>query len=523
MRSPLIIGTRGSDLALWQAKYVKELLEDAGQPCVLKIITTQGDSKQDLSFDKLEGKGFFTKEIEDALLKDETDIAVHSFKDLPTESPNGLVIGAVSEREDPSDILLISLHAEDRKRKFSLKKNAVVGTSSSRRKSQLLAFRPDIEVKDLRGNVPTRINKLRNGDYEAILIANAGVERLNLNLSDLISIKLDPKEFIPAPAQGILAIQVREKDIELRNILKKINNEDVKIISAIERKILNLFHGGCHMPVGVFAAFDDESEMYSVRVLKSESWDKMPKSVFSQSADPMQLAERAFEKINSVKPCRVFVTMAPKKDSYLASVLEGNGFILEERALIEFNPIRFGSLPECEWIFFSSKHAVKFFFKQQPQIGKHKFGCVGKATSDELRKHGHRAEFIGTSTDTRMTGKKFASLAGESHVLFPQAKGSLRSIQQQFVKPDRVHDLIVYETIKMNQGDMPDVDIVVFTSPSNVESWFENYNFRKNQKAIAMGDATANTLKAHKIFPAALVDAFDETGIARAVFGVSSG
>ena len=131
MRSPLIIGTRGSDLALWQANHIKSLLEEIGQKCELKIIQTQGDSKQELSLDKLEGKGFFTKEIEDALLREETDIAVHSFKDLPTESPAGLMIGAVSEREDPSELLLINKKSVDLKKKFDLKKNAVVGTSSS--------------------------------------------------------------------------------------------------------------------------------------------------------------------------------------------------------------------------------------------------------------------------------------------------------------------------------------------------------------------------------------------------------
>ena len=176
MRSPLIIGTRGSDLALWQANYVKGLLEEIGQACEIKIIKTQGDAQQELSLDKLEGKGFFTKEIEEALLREETDIAVHSHKDLPTESPAGLTIGAVSEREDPSELLLIHKNGFDTKQKFTLKKNARVGTSSARRKSQLLAFRADVQISDLRGNVPTRIKKLQSGEYDAILIASAGVE-----------------------------------------------------------------------------------------------------------------------------------------------------------------------------------------------------------------------------------------------------------------------------------------------------------------------------------------------------------
>src|SRR6478609_5346700 len=141
MRSPVIIATRGSDLALWQARYVQSLLKGIGVQSELKIIKTQGDQVQDLSLEKLEGKGFFTKEIEDALLNNEADLAVHSHKDLPTESHPDLVIAAVTSREDPSELLLIRKESVDEKQKFSLKRNAVVGTSSSRRKSQLLAFR----------------------------------------------------------------------------------------------------------------------------------------------------------------------------------------------------------------------------------------------------------------------------------------------------------------------------------------------------------------------------------------------
>ncbi len=195
MRTPLIIGTRGSDLALWQARHVQSLLKEIGLDSELKIIKTQGDEIQHLSFDKLEGKGFFTKEIEDALLQGITDIAVHSHKDLPTEGPTELIIAAVSEREDPSELLLILKDNVDRKKKFQLKKDAVVGTSSNRRKVQLLSFRPDVKIKDLRGNVPTRVAKLREGQYDAILIAAAGVERLELDLSDLHVERLDPNEF----------------------------------------------------------------------------------------------------------------------------------------------------------------------------------------------------------------------------------------------------------------------------------------------------------------------------------------
>ena len=149
----IVIGSRGSDLALWQANFVKEELEKAGHPTEIKIISTQGDRIQHLSFDKMEGKGFFTKEIEAALLDKSIDLAVHSHKDLETTSPKGLIIAAVSSREDPSELMLMRKEAVDTSQPLGLKKNPVVGTSSARRKSQLLHFRDDLEIKDLRGHV----------------------------------------------------------------------------------------------------------------------------------------------------------------------------------------------------------------------------------------------------------------------------------------------------------------------------------------------------------------------------------
>ena len=522
MHSPLIIGTRGSDLALWQANHVKSLLEGSGLKCELKIIKTQGDVIQHLSLDKLEGKGFFTKEIEEALLNGETDIAVHSHKDLPTESPEGLVIAAVSPREDPSELLLIRNESVDTRKKFALKQNPIVGTSSARRKAQLLAFRSDIELKDLRGNVPTRINKLREGQYDAILLAAAGVERLEIDLKEFHVEHLGPKEFIPAPAQGVLAIQIRKGDKELFNKLQILNDEMVQRTIAIERKILNLFQGGCQMPVGAYAEYDEENEMYSVRVSKAATWDAMPVSVYSESKEADVLAPRVVEKILSVKPATVFITRDDRRDDYLKTVLVGNGFKYSGKALIETNPIAFNSMPDCDWIFFASKQSVKYFFEQKPALLEQRFGAVGKVTADAIRRYGKRAEFIGSGVDTKMTGKQFAAKVGSAKVLFPQAKGSMRSIQQQFVKREQVIDLPVYETIKKNDGIMPQAEILVFTSPSNVEAWFEKFIINRNQKVVAMGDATANALRQHNIHGCGQPDTFDDAGLARAVFSISS-
>ena len=256
----VVIGSRGSDLALWQAYFVKSELEKLGCTVELNIIKTQGDAIQHLSFDKLEGKGFFTKEIEDALLSKQVDLAVHSHKDLETNPPAGLKISCVSERANPADILLIRKEAVDASQKWSLKADAIVGTSSARRKSQVLKYRPDATINDLRGNVPTRIDKLRQGNYDAILLAKAGVDRLELDLSEFLEVVLDPTEFVPAPAQGVLGLQIRNEDDELHAILQKMNFPEVQKRIELERKVLNLLDGGCQLPLGVY--FDESHNLF---------------------------------------------------------------------------------------------------------------------------------------------------------------------------------------------------------------------------------------------------------------------
>jgi hydroxymethylbilane synthase len=251
-KTQIRIGTRGSDLALWQAHFVKGQLEALNCEVELKIIVTQGDRIQDLSFDKLEGKGFFTKEIENALLNNEIDLAVHSHKDLETSQPEGLCIAAVSYREDPSELLLMQASAHDASQMWGLKHGATIGTSSARRKALIKALRPDLQIEELRGNVPTRIDKLRNGNYVAILLAHAGVSRLQLDLSDLQTLVLDPTEFVPAPAQGVLGLQVRSADQQTQEVLAQLNHPEVATQIALERGVLQAMDGGCQLPLGVY-------------------------------------------------------------------------------------------------------------------------------------------------------------------------------------------------------------------------------------------------------------------------------
>jgi hydroxymethylbilane synthase len=269
----LKIGTRGSDLALWQANTVKTVLSDEiGRRIEIKIIKTEGDRIDDLSFDKMEGKGFFTKELEQALLDGSIDVAVHSLKDLPTSQPDGLRLGAVGFRADRRELLLINPDAVAGDGLIPVKAGGTVGTSSARRQAQIAYHNSQVEIKDLRGNVPTRIGKLCEGQYDAIVIAAAGVERLGLNITDLEARYLDPEQFLPAPAQGVLGIQVRDDDPDTLAEVALLGNRRVETEVALERGLLARFDAGCSLPLGVFSEVDD-SRMRLVAVLGSRTGD----------------------------------------------------------------------------------------------------------------------------------------------------------------------------------------------------------------------------------------------------------
>jgi hydroxymethylbilane synthase len=295
--NPIIIGTRGSDLALWQANHIKGMLEKAGLPCDLKIISTKGDLIQNVSLDKIEGKGFFTKEIEEALLNHSIDIAVHSHKDLETTSPSGLVIAAVSERADPSELLLIRKGCEDPDQILGFKIGAIIGTSSARRKAQLLHHRPDIGLKDIRGNVPTRVQKLRDGQYDAILLAKAGTDRLRLDLSDLTCITIATDAIVPAPAQGVLAIQCRASDKSLIDALGILHHTPTQELIEIERTVLKNMNGGCHLPLGVFA--HKENEEITVHVAVASEWNAPVRMLTFIGDFPVTLTQIITEEILS--------------------------------------------------------------------------------------------------------------------------------------------------------------------------------------------------------------------------------
>ncbi len=239
----LVIGSRGSALALWQAHYIADRLHALGIETDIQIIKTTGDRMQTASLVAEGGKGLFTKEIEEALLAREVDVAVHSLKDLPTEHPPGLTVAAIPEREDPHDALV------GRKLR-DLPLGARIGTSSNRRAAQIRLLRRDLEVSPVRGNVDTRLRKLKEGQFDAIVLAAAGLRRLGLEreICELFS----PEQICPAPGQGALAIQTRAAD-EAAEICRAMNHAPTAAAVLCERKVLSALGGGCQLPIGAFA------------------------------------------------------------------------------------------------------------------------------------------------------------------------------------------------------------------------------------------------------------------------------
>lgn len=298
LKPDLVIGTRGSRLALWQSEHTQDLLKDIGISSGLQIIKTKGDQIQHLSFDKIEGKGFFTKEIEDELLEGNVDIAVHSLKDMPTTQPDGLVLAALLQRADPADWMIINKKSFNGDQDLSLKSNPVIGTSSARRKAQILGFRPDAQIKDIRGNVPTRLRKLEEGQFDAILLAAAGLTRLELDLSDFHVIKFNPREFVPAPGQGVVAIQCRAEDLNTRRILKKLHQSQVGRCSNVERGVLKMMDGGCQLPLGVHCQHDINNN-YHVYAAFSDAWDTPLKFAQVSSSTTDGLAQQVFDQLQS--------------------------------------------------------------------------------------------------------------------------------------------------------------------------------------------------------------------------------
>ena len=288
----LILATRPSKLARWQTNYVIESLKEYWPNLTSKekVIITKGDRVIDKQLPEIGGKGIFTQELEQALLAKEIDAAVHSLKDLPTEDSPGLMLGAILERGPAHDVLISPKnHTLD-----SLPQGAVVGTSSLRRQAQLLAYRPDLSITPLRGNIDTRVRKVQEGQYDAIVLAAAGVTRLGLekHISQHIPVEI----MLPAPGQGALAIQCREDDNVILEYLSPLDHHSTRLAVLAERQVLAELEAGCSLPVGAYAV--EESNIIKMQAIVLDTSGQQIIRVEGQSSDAIalgkSLAQQAF-------------------------------------------------------------------------------------------------------------------------------------------------------------------------------------------------------------------------------------
>lgn len=311
MSNKIVVGTRGSILALAQAEKVKQLIEDkylelkkSGDTRLskifggaenldveLKIIVTKGD-KDLRDFQKIQGtsqKDLFVKEIEREMLENKIDLAVHSLKDMPQITPNGLLNVSFPIREDNRDVLV----SRNGKKLEELSENAIVGTGSTRREKEILNLRRDVQIKSIRGNIHTRLKKLDDGEYDAIVLAAAGLKRVGLE--DRITQYFRENEFIPAPGQGILCIQCRENDNKIRHLLKIINDDEVTIMCKAEREFSKIFDGGCHTPIGCSSVI--EGNTLKLKGMFNDNGNIIFKEVEGNKENPKETAQKLAEEI----------------------------------------------------------------------------------------------------------------------------------------------------------------------------------------------------------------------------------
>jgi hydroxymethylbilane synthase len=294
MTRTITLATRAGDLAITQTNIIAKVLKTKHPDIKIEIktITTTGDVDRKTTLWELKSTGFFTSKLEESLLDKQADIAVHSFKDLPTQTSPELTVAAICDRQFTEDCLITSKKIKNIN---ELPKNATVGTSSLRRIVQLKRLRPNLHAVSIRGNVPTRIKKVDEGKYDAVILARAGIERLGL--SNRISFCFDPVKFLPAPAQGAIAVQTRKDDKNTCDIVSQIDDEQARIVSLAERQILVATKCGCHAPVGAFAQIKGTQISIKAFIADQKGKNFISDQITGPLDDVLDLSEKLAEKL----------------------------------------------------------------------------------------------------------------------------------------------------------------------------------------------------------------------------------
>ncbi len=316
-RTSLVIGTRGSKLALWQSEYIKARLEAVtGLPVCLKIIKTTGDKILDVPLAKIGGKGLFTKELEVELMAGTVDLCVHSMKDVPTELPEGLMIGAMPERVDPRDAIVSGAGYD----LDTLPQGAKLGTSSLRRRAQVLALRPDLEIIDVRGNLDTRMRKAEDGELDAVILASAGITRMGW--ADRITHYIDPDDMCPAVGQGAIGIEVRRDDDFMLGVCERLTHLETMACVTAERVVMRTLEGGCQVPIGAYCRFEDDMLVMDGVVASIDGTNIVRYHLEGSPAEPEVLGHAMVERLLELGAAEILADVRAAAGGSVSTLLE---------------------------------------------------------------------------------------------------------------------------------------------------------------------------------------------------------
>jgi len=478
----LRIGTRGSRLALWQAEHVAAALRAEVEVEVV-VLETRGDRIQGVPLSRVEGQAFFTAEIERALLEDRIDLAVHSHKDLATESPPGLAIAAVPERGPAVERLLVLPEANDPDALFlPLKRGARVGTSAPRRRAQLLALRPDLEVVDLRGNVPTRVDKLHARAFDATVLAAAGLERLELDLSGLVDVPLSCELFVPAPAQGALAIQVREGDERTFDHCRRLlHHPPTAVAVSAERSLLRAAGGGCSLPLGALVEGPGPFRVRAFLGADCPHEGALARWASASGSTPAEAAERALLRLETGEPTgegplgglRIALAGSAAEGSLLGDRLTALGARVHHEKVLDIEDLEVADLPAR----LAALKPGDVLCLTSAQAARRLRGCsagkgvrviaVGPATARALREAGFDVDRVGEGGVSEL----LAGLEGPvGRVLLPCAERTALEMAGGSPREDLEIELLrLYRTSpRLGAEGREDVDARVYMSTSAV-------------------------------------------------------
>lgn len=537
-QQPLRLGTRTSRLARWQSARIVSLLTEAwpNLKCEIHPFETKGDKTIDRPLPEIGGKGLFTAELEAALLSGDIDIAVHSLKDLPVQNPPGLTIGAIPQRGDVGDALV----AHNGETLSALSPGAIVGTSSLRRQAQILAVRPDLRVRSIRGNVETRVRKVHDGLYDAAVLAAAGLKRLNLEKEASAWLHLDV--MLPAPGQGALAVQCRASDDETLALLQAIDHRATRRETTAERHFLQALGGGCSAPIAAYARSQEDDQLQMEGLIAAPSGGALVR-VSGSGDNPYEVAKElaadarsrgagdildsitAAESPSSDSPLkgrRIVITRPRSQTSDFASQLRDLGAVPILFPTIRIAPIddttmldtAVRRLADYDWVIFTSVNGVDLFLQRLEaldvgvaQLDGVCVAAIGPATGSALSEMGVMPDFIPDEYVAERIAEGLGDVEGLK-ILLPRAEEARAALSELLsAKGADVNEIATYRTVRAAPDDearaqLATAGVITFTSSSTVRNFVslvggpqEAYRLAAQTVIACIGPITAATVR----------------------------